>query len=167
MTNNATQTKTLPLKERREDILPLARHFIKVANEQLGTDVKGLSKEVEEYLLNHDWSGDEKELEITIKRACILSQEPLLQIEDLDLRQRQIKSIGKFVEERLKGFMGYIKRLERFNLYSMVIPEIEKALILMVLRETKGNQIKAARILGINRNTLRNKIKKLGIKTKS
>jgi len=59
--------------------------------------------------------------------------------------------------------MRNIKRFESFNLYDMVIPEVEKSLIMMVLKETKGNQIKASRLLGINRNTLRSKIKKLGI----
>jgi DNA-binding NtrC family response regulator len=159
----AVTTKVVPLKERREDILPLARHFIKIADEQLSTGVKELSRETEEYLLTHDWPGNEKELEIAIKRACILSDGSLLQVEDFDLKQRQIKSIGKFIEERLKGFMQTIKRLEKFNLYNMVIPEVEKALILMVMKETKGNQLKAAKLLGINRNTLRSKMKKLGI----
>jgi DNA-binding protein Fis len=49
----------------------------------------------------------------------------------------------------------------------MVIPEVERALILMVMKETQGNQIKTAKLLGINRNTLRSKIRKLGIKTNS
>ncbi len=164
--NNVTQTNTLPLKDRRDDILPLARHFIKIAEEQINTGPKGLSKETEEYLLTYTWPGNEKELDTAIKKACILSEGPLLQIEDFDPRQRQIKSIGKFIEEKLKGFMQNIKRLERFNLYDMVIPEVEKSLILMVMKETKGNQLKASRLLGINRNTLRSKIRKLGIKVK-
>ena len=74
--------------------------------------------------------------------------------------------IGKFIEEKLKGFMRNIKNLEKFNLYETVIPEVEKALITMVLKETRGNQIKAAKLLGINRNTLRDKIKKLKISVK-
>jgi DNA-binding protein Fis len=90
-----------------------------------------------------------------------------LQIEDFDLKQRQAKSIGKFVEGRLKGFMRNIKRFEKFNLYDMVIPEVERSLILMILKETNGNQIKAAKLLGINRNTLRSKIKKLKINVKN
>ncbi|UCF87765.1 MAG: hypothetical protein JSV71_04715 [Nitrospiraceae bacterium] len=62
--------------------------------------------------------------------------------------------------------MRNIKNLEKFNLYDTVIPEVEKSLILMVMRETRGNQIRAAKLLGINRNTLRSKIKKYRIKTK-
>jgi DNA-binding NtrC family response regulator len=163
--NNGQQS--LPLKDRKEDILLLTRKVIKSSEELTGTEPKELSKEVENYLLSYEWPGDEKELEVAVRRACILAEDRRLYVEDFDLRQRQAKSIGKFVESKLKGFMKNIKRFESFNLYDMVIPEVEKALIVMVMKETKGNQIKAARLLGINRNTLRSKIKKLGIKVKS
>ncbi len=161
--DNETQVKSPPLKERCKDVLSLAKHFIKIAEEQVNTGPKELSKEVEEYLLSYDWHGNEEELGNAIKRACILSEGQVLQREDFDLRHRQVKSIGKFIEERLKGFMRNIKSFEKFNLYETVIPEVEKALILMVMKETKGNQTKAAKLLGINRNTLRDKIKKLKI----
>lgn len=161
------QDKNIPLKERKEDIIPLALHFMKVSEEQLGTTAKVLSKEAEEYICNCDWSGDEGELERAVKRACILSDDSQLFSEDFDLKQRSARSIGKFIETRLMSFMRNIKRFESFNLYQMVIPEVERALILMVMKETQGNQIKASKLLGINRNTLRSKIKKLGIKINS
>ena len=157
----------MDLKERKEVILALVKQYIKLAEKQIGTEVKDISKDAEEYLLTYDWPGNEIELEIAVKRACVLSEGPLIRVEDFDLKHRQARSIGKFVESRLKGFMRNIKRFEKFNLYEMVIPEVEKSLILMVLKETKGNQIRAARLLGINRNTLRSKINKLGIKVKS
>ena len=166
MNNMNQETAHLPLKERKEEILPLAGQYIKLSSEQMGTESKGLSKDTEEYLMAYDWPGNEKELETAVKKACILSEGPALEIEDFDLKHRQARSIGKFVESKLKGFMRNIKRFEEFNLYDMVIPEVEKSLIMMVLNETKGNQIKAAQLLGINRNTLRSKIKKLGIKVK-
>ncbi|GBD96330.1 MAG TPA: hypothetical protein ENG83_10175 [Nitrospirae bacterium] len=167
MTDKKHNIKTLPLKERKEEILALARHYIKLAEEQIGTELKKMSEDAEEYLLTYDWPGDEKELEFAVKKACILSEGPALETEDFELKQRKARSIGKFVESRLKGFMRNIKRFEEFDLYDMVIPEVEKSLILMVMKETGGNQIKAAKLLGINRNTLRSKIKKLGIKVKS
>ncbi|UCE71944.1 MAG: hypothetical protein JSU99_01160 [Nitrospiraceae bacterium] len=149
---------------RNQDIVPLAKLFVRVAEKQLGTDQKELSREAEDFLRSYDWEGDEKELEMTVKRACILSDEPVLHSEDFDIKQHQIRSIGKFIETKLKGFMKNIKSFEKFDLYNMVIPEVEKALIVMVMKETRGNQIKASQLLGINRNTLRSKIKKLGIK---
>ena len=157
----------ISLKDRKDEILLLASHFIKLAQEQLNTEYKELSKEPGDYLLTYDWPGGEKELETVIKRACILSDGTVLQIEDFDIKQRQAKSIGKFVEAKLKGFLRNIKRFEKFNLYDMVIPEVERSLILMILKETNGNQIKAAKLLGINRNTLRSKIKKLKINVKN
>ncbi len=155
------------LKDRTDDILPLARKAVGLAEASLGTEPKELSLKAEEYLLNYDWPGDEKELEVVVLRACILSSSPLIESGDFDVHHSQTKSIAQFVELKLKGFMRNIKRFEKFNLYEMVIPEVEKSLILMVLKETKGNQLKASRLLGINRNTLRSKIRKLGIKVKS
>jgi len=155
-------------EERRVHILSLAKRYIKVAEEQINTGPKELSKGAEEYLLAHDWQGNEKGLENAIKKACILSEDQVLRVEDFDLKQRQTKSIGidMFIEGKLKGFMQNIKNFEKFNLYETVIPEVEKALISMVIRETKGNQVKAAKLLGINRNTLREKIKKFKISIK-
>lgn len=164
MTDGNKNPEATSLKDRQDEIIPLARQAIERAHEQIGTELKELSKETEEYLLTFEWSGDEKELERAIKKACILSEGSVLEIEDFDLKHRQVRSIGKFVESRLNGFMRNIKRLEKFNLYDMVIPEVEKSLILMVMRETRGNQVRAAQLLGINRNTLRSKIKKLKLK---
>ncbi len=167
MTNDTdNKQKAIPLRERRDEILLLVRQYLKLAEEQLGTTSKELSKEAAAYILSYDWPGDENELEHAVKKACILCEGDILEIEDFDLKYRQPKSVGKFVESRLKGFMQKIKRLEEFNLYDMVIPEVERALILMVIKETKGNQVRAARLLGINRNTLRSKIRKLEIKVK-
>lgn len=158
---------SVPLKDRKDDILALAMNFVRVSKEQLDTGPAEISKEAEAFLLGHEWPGEERELEIAVKRACILSEGTVLQAADFDLEQKQARSIGKFVESKLKGFMKNIKRFEKFNLYEMVIPEVERSLIMMVMKETKGNQLKAAGLLGINRNTLRSKIKKLGIKVKT
>jgi len=157
---------SLPLSERRDDILPMARRFIREAEEQLKTALKELSVEAEDYLLNYNWLGDEEELETAVKRACILSEGEFLEVEDFDYRQKRIKSLGNFIVGRLGGFMHNIKTLEKFNLYDMVISEVERSLILMVLKETGENQVRAARLLGINRNTLRSKIRKLSINLK-
>ena len=163
---DTTKQEQLSLTDRKDDILLLARKYIQFSKEHLGTKTVELSKEAEEFLLTYEWP-DKGELEIAVKRACILSEGQVLQAEDFDLKQRRARSIGKFVESKLQGFMRNIKRFEKFNLYDMVIPEVERSLILMVMKETKGNQVKAAKLLGINRNTLRSKIKKLGIKIKT
>ena len=165
MDETVLQEKTL--QDRRDEILPLAKHFIKVADEQIKTGHKEFSKEAEEYLLAREWDGNGKELENAVKKACILSGSPILHIEDFDFKQKQVKSIGGFIEEKLSWFMRNITRLEKFNLYDTVLTEVEKVLILMVMKETGGNQLRASKLLGINRNTLREKIKKLKINVKS
>ncbi len=73
-------------------------------------------------------------------------------------------SIEEFLESRLKGFIPKLLKVDNGNLYFSVIGEIERCLISLVLRETGGNQIRASKILGINRNTLRKKIRDLNIK---
>jgi len=154
------------LKEDDKGILMLVRQYIKKAEEQLGTETKELSEDAIEYLLSFNWKGKEEELERAVKRACILSEGPLLRTEDFKPKSKEIgsMSIGMFIEERLQGFMKNIKNFERFNLYKTVIPEVEKALITMVMKETGKNQVKAAKLLGINRNTLHKKIQNLKIK---
>ena len=161
-----TDRESLHFVEHMDNVISLARKFIDLSSSELGTEIKDLSDDAIEYLLSYDWPGGERELEMAVKRACILSEGEQIGVEDFELRRRQASSIGMFVEERLKGFMRNIKRFEKFNLYEMVIPEVEKSLIMMVLKETRGNQIRAAKLLGINRNTLRSKINKLGIKVK-
>lgn len=78
----------------------------------------------------------------------------------------QEKSLERLITERverMKNYIGGLSEIKGFNLYSIIISEVERALISSVLKETKGNQIRASKILGINRNTLRKKIKDLKI----
>ncbi len=160
---NVVQIKLPALKERKEDIIPLAKHFLKAAEQQLRTAPKRLSKEVEDYLVEYNWPGNVRELENTIKRASILSQGSVIRLEDIATNKKPFISIHGFLEERLKGFMKGISKAEGVNLYDTVICEVERALITIAIKETNGNQIKAARLLGINRNTLSKKIKELKV----
>lgn len=73
-------------------------------------------------------------------------------------------SIHEFLEEKLNRYLKKLTKLERSNLYDSVMSEVEKSLITIVLRETEGNQLRAAKTLGINRNTLRSKIKEYKIR---
>ncbi len=73
-------------------------------------------------------------------------------------------SINDFLEEKLKRYLKKLANLERSNLYDAVLSEVEKSLISIVLRETEGNQLRAAKALGINRNTLRSRIKEYKIR---
>jgi DNA-binding NtrC family response regulator len=133
-------TINLPtLKDRREDILPLAEHFLKKYAEENSKDVINLSPEVIEFMLNYSWPGNVRELENMIEHGVILSTSNAVMMAELP--QDIIHPIPE--EEK-------------------TIEAVTKNHIHHVLEETKGNISEAAKILGIQRMTLYNKLKKYG-----
>ncbi len=80
-----------------------------------------------------------------------------------DCRTRKEITLSAFFEDKLKHLLDGISRMEHFNLYETVLTEVDRSLLTLVLNHTEGNQVQAARILGINRNTLKKKINKLNI----
>ena len=161
---NVVQIKMPPLRDRREDILPLAKHFLKEAQKKFETGQKELSKEAKDFITKYDWPGNVRELENAIKSACILSDGAAIEKRDLHVEEGNTYSIKEFLEDKLRKYLKDMTKLETANLHSAVMSEVEKALISIVLKETKGNQLKTARTLGINRNTLRAKIKEYKIR---
>lgn len=161
---NVVQIKLPPLRERREDILALAKYFLKDAEKKFETGKKEISKEAKDLLVKYAWPGNVRELENSIKRACVLSGGTIIEKRDLLLEDASSGSIKEFLEEKLKRYLKEMTEMENCNLYETVVSEVEKALIKIVLNETGGNQLRAAKTLGINRNTLRTKIKEYKIK---
>lgn len=161
---NVVQIKLPTLRDRKEDIMPLARHFLKDAERKFETGKKELSKEAKDTLVKYDWPGNVRELENVIKRASVLSNGAIIEKRDLLIEDAGQPSIKDFLEDKLKRYLKDMTQLENSNLYDTVISEVEKALIKIMLAETGGNQLKAARTLGINRNTLRTKMKEYKIK---
>lgn len=161
---NVVQIKLPPLRERREDIGPLAKYFLKDAEKRFETGRKELSREAKDLLGKYGWPGNVRELENAIRRACVLSNGTVIEKRDLLLEEANSFTIKEFLEDKLKRYLKDMTKLENCNLYETVISEVEKALIRIVLNETGGNQLKTAKTLGINRNTLRTKIKEYRIK---
>jgi len=161
---NVVQIKLPALRDRKEDIPLLAKNFLREAIEKLETGEKDLSKEARAALLKYDWPGNVRELENVIKRACVLSRGAVIEKKDLLIDEDNSVSIKDFLEEKLKRYLKDMTKVTNFNLYDTVLSEVEKALITIVMRETKGNQLKTAKVLGINRNTLRTKIREYQIK---
>ncbi len=161
---NVVQIKLPPLRERKEDISLLAVNFLKDSVQKLETGDKELSKEARDALQRYDWPGNVRELENVIKRACVLSSGSVIEKKDLFIDEDSSWSVKDFLEEKLKRYLKDMTKMTNSNLYSTVIAEVEKALISIVLKETGSNQLKTAGILGINRNTLRSKIKEYKIK---
>lgn len=161
---NVVRIKLPPLRERKEDIPLLIKNFIRESIEKLETGDKELSRDAKSLLLKYDWPGNVRELENVIKRACVLSTGTIIETKDLLIEEDNSYSIKDFLEEKLKRYLKDMTNISNCNLYSTVLSEVEKALISLVLKETNGNQLKTAKVLGINRNTLRSKIKEYKIK---
>lgn len=154
-----------PLRERREDIPILAKHFLKRFSNELNSNVKNITDDAIDILKSHEWKGNVRELENIIKRAIVISSSDSIISEHLpfnaDLRLKAAaKSNTDFILAKVQDTIG------KGNLYNEIIREVEKELLGVILKKTEWNQLKAAEILGINRNTLSRKIKELGIVVK-
>ena len=160
----SSHIKMPSLRERKEDILPLAQFFLDEAVEKFETGAKELSKEAKDFLMKHSWPGDMRQLEEMIKRAALLSSGETVGKKDLVLGDVHSCSIKEFLEEKLSRYLKEMTQLDNCNLFDTVLSEVENALITIVLKETGGNQVKAARTLGINRNTLRAKVKEYKVR---
>ena len=161
---NTVHIKIPPLRDRKEDILSLSAYFLEEAIRKFETGPKEFSREARNYLFRYDWPGNMRELESTIKRAAVLSNNMTISKKDLLIEDMGSCSIKEFLEEKLKRYLKEMTKLENCNLYDTVLSEVEKSLISIVLKETGGNQLRAAKTLGINRNTLRTKIKEYKIR---
>ncbi len=168
-----------PLRERTEDIPLLAAFFLKKYAQELGYGQKRLSPGAQKWLQQHAWPGNVRELENLIKRVGLLSTGQTLTESDFDAVQPRMTSAGpgavdgdaalfessfdEIVYRKLDQFVSQVAATDVSDLYDTVMRRVEKPLLELVLRETRGNQIRAAEILGINRNTLRKKIQDCGI----
>ena len=155
-----------PLRERPEDIPVLAEHFTRRYAAELGTQARFLSAAALEHLMAHDWPGNVRELENSIKRALVLASHEVLSAEDLSFLRRGGESApsGASLEEHVREEVGAaLQGGERSDLYREILESVERPLLEVVLTHTGGNQLRAAALLGINRNTLRKKIGELGV----
>ncbi|WP_456425983.1 sigma-54-dependent transcriptional regulator [Desulfurobacterium sp.] len=161
---NVLRIELPPLRERREDIIPLACFFIKKFSKEFKLPVKQLTERAKEWLCSYDFPGNVRELENMILKAMLLSPIDIIDVNDLQTEKQEEKTPN--LEEAIREFVTYVFMVEqkdKNNLYNIVMKSAEKILITEVLKHSDWNQVKAARTLGIHRNTLRAKIKELGI----
>ncbi len=173
---NVVPIRMPPLRERREDVPDLARHFLAQAAEE-GLPEKAIDGPGFERLRRHDWPGNVRELENMMRRIAALYAEEVIgeavlasEIEGLDDLQdfgdgpAADESLGQAVERHLDAYFGgHGDGLPPNGLYDRIVQEIERPLLTISLAACRGNQIKAAELLGINRNTLRKKLRLLDI----
>lgn len=172
---NVVPIRIAPLRERKEDIQILAEYFIQKFQAELSIPPKNLNEEAITLLKNCSWPGNVRELENVMKRAMVLLNGFVIKGKDLEeilnqnsaiLKPEDLKelSLEEIVGNKLARFLEKFDELDEMDLYEKIIQMVEKPLLSLVLQKTRGNQIQAAKVLGINRNTLRKKIKILKIK---
>jgi two-component system nitrogen regulation response regulator GlnG len=167
---NVVPIRLVPLRERKEDIALLIEYFLSKTCAEMDIPLKRCTSDALELLKDYPWPGNVRELENTIKRTVILSSDNFLTMDDFSSLRHEASSsrsddisLESLVEQKLRSCLDNLEKMETGDLYGMVLEQIERPLIRFVLEKTRGNQVKAADILGINRNTLRKKIQELDI----
>ena len=162
-----------PLRERKEDIPELVNHFLEKAK-TLKLEPKKFNTESFQILEKYQWPGNVRELENFILKLCALYADEIIMNEDL---VKEIKNLQKLDQQMLDADSQFSKILENYlskninkinteyqgDVYNYFVTELEKVLLFEVLKNKNGNQLKAAELLGLNRNTLRKKITELNI----
>jgi two-component system nitrogen regulation response regulator GlnG len=157
-----------PLRERRRDIPLLVEHFLAKYSEELGE--RAIGPDTLDRLVGYGWPGNVRELENVVQRAMVLATTGAILPEHLPIGPVSAAasvvmdaSLEDIVERKLMECVRGLRHRGSAKLYGLILALVEKPLLRAVLRETGGNQVRAAQILGINRNTLRKKITEHGI----
>jgi two-component system nitrogen regulation response regulator GlnG len=173
---NVVPIRLPPLRERLEDVPDLARAFLRKAETE-GLPKKTVSKEALDILKKQEWSGNVRELENLMRRLCVLCPDDVISGaavgQEIAARPSSAASphgappqrLAQAIEAHLRRYFDlHGDSLPPDGLYDRIVKEVELPLIALSLAATRGNQVRTAELLGINRNTLRKKIKDLDIR---
>jgi nitrogen regulation protein NR(I) len=166
------------LRERGDDLILLIQHYLRRFNQELGREVKIIAPEAMELLQRYPWPGNIRELQSVLKQALLQAAGSILvpefvpaflHTESPGIRNAQSSPAPSIPTEAANGFAALAPFLEERlragaeNLYEEVLRRMERLLLTRVLQHTGGNQLQAAKILGITRGSLRTKLRELGI----
>ena len=169
-----------PLRERENDIISLGRHYLNLYSD----GKKQFDSSAVNFLKSHLWPGNIRELENLLKRVSVLTSDTIisstilkdyidnnkfqpLETKVISNNKNEKENLRSYLESFLKNFFDSLdSNDQKIALHDKFMDEFERPLILKALEFCKGNQIKTSKILGINRNTLRSKLKKLKISSK-
>lgn len=166
-----------PLRQRAEDVILLARHFLDLAANQ-GLPRKELDESGSARLLAHDWPGNVRELENLMRRLAVLSRHDVISASLVDQHLNQSTEMSapapemRFADESLQlaieqylanYFARFGDALPPDGLYHRLTESVDRPMLRATMAAVRGNQIRAAKLLGINRNTLRKRLSELGI----
>ena len=170
---NVVPLRLPPLRERTEDIAPLVNHFQKQADAG-GLPAKRFTPEAIRALAEWNWPGNVRELENLVRRLLVLVGEDsisaemveaeLASVRPAEAQPIEVDSLAESVDQHVRRYFSTLDgAAPPAGLHGRILREVEYPLIVATLEVTRGNQVKAAEILGINRNTLRKRIRELGI----
>jgi two-component system nitrogen regulation response regulator GlnG len=176
---NVVPIRLPPLRERAEDTPLLARHFLERARDD-GLPMKTLDQSAVDKLKQHGWPGNVRELENLMRRLAALCPDETISGDIINAELAEAtpaplsaadqphrndpETLSHAVERHIREFLAaHDDGMAITGVYDKIIAEVERPLIRMTLAATRGNQIKAAAMLGLNRNTLRKKIRDLEI----
>ena len=170
---NVVPLRLPPLRERTEDIAPLVNHFQKQAAAG-GLPAKRFTPEAIRALAEWNWPGNVRELENLVRRLLVLVGEDSISAEMVEAELASVRppeaqpievdSLAESVDQHVRRYFSTLDgAAPPAGLHGRILREVEYPLIVATLEVTRGNQVKAAEILGINRNTLRKRIRELGI----
>ena len=158
---NVVQVEVPPLREHREDVLPLAGHFIRSFNRRFKRDVQGLSPAAADMMNGHNWPGNVRELRNTIERAMILEESAWIQPSSLGFRSERL-----FAGAGTPGLSDDVAA-GKSPLDGVSLEDAERTMVARALEKARWNQTQAARLLGITRDTMRYKMKKFDLKPRA
>jgi PAS domain S-box-containing protein len=151
---NVIQVSLPALRERKEDILPLAQHFIQVYNVKFKRNIQGISHTAAAALMSHPWPGNVRELRNVVERAMVLEESERIQSSSLYIASNGC-GLGRASTQQAEAPEAP---------FQASLAEAEKNLVMKALQKASGNQTRAAVLLGITRDTLRYKMKKFNLR---
>jgi len=144
-----------PLRERPEDILPLVRHFLNRFSGEMRRGVREIQPEAQTCLQGYSWPGNVRELRNVLERATILAGGEIVQLEHLPSEMGVSPPKAASAPEPAATVT--------LPAQGVSLEEVERDLVRQAIEATEGNQVRAARLLGISRDALRNRMKKFGL----
>jgi DNA-binding NtrC family response regulator len=144
---NVIEIRIPPLRDRREDIPLLARHFVERLSHEIGKPIQDISEGALKVLFEYDWPGNVRELENAIERAIVTCRGHMLTEEDFE-----------FLAQNMMARSGWTVPA------NMTLQDLEKQAIVTTLQRTEGNMKETAQVLGIDRSTLYEKVKRYEIR---